>query len=70
MTSIRCPPSRWPVVLGGTEFWSPEELYHGFGLLLSSTPTHKPLRGKARASVLELLSFHPVRSAITRRAQM
>ena len=47
-------------MLGGIEFWCREELFHFFGLLLSSSSTHKPLRGRDRRAVLALLNFHKV----------
>lgn len=58
--------SRWPVNLGGIEFWSREELFHFFGLLLSSSPTQKPLRGRDRKAVLALLDHHKVQDVSDR----
>lgn len=51
------------MVLGDTEFWSAEEAFHFFGLLLSSSSTQRPLHGRDRAAVLALLDFHPVRAS-------
>ena len=51
---------RWPVTLGDKDFWAAEELFHFFGIMLSSQAPHQPLRGGDLAAVLDLLSHHPV----------
>ncbi len=52
---------RWPIVLGGMQFWYQEEMFHFMGMLLASSTPRKPLRGQDKAAVLDLLSHHPVR---------
>ena len=54
--------TRWPITLGGREFQRQEEMFHFFGLMLSSSADRVPLAAPDQQALLDLVTqAHPVR---------
>ena len=54
--------TRWPIMLGRREFQRQEEMFHFFGLMLSSSADRVPLAAPDQQALLDLVTqAHPVR---------